>query len=51
MPIYMRERPQAYTGPTLMVLSLAFDGIGNRTLLRYGQLQRKVRVAEPGDPL
>jgi hypothetical protein len=34
-----------------MVPGLAFDGIGNRTLLRCGQLQRKVRVAEPGDRL
>jgi hypothetical protein len=33
-----------------MVSGLAFDGIGKRTLLRYGQQQRKLRVAEPGDP-
>jgi hypothetical protein len=44
------EGAEQFTGPTLMVSGFAFDGIGNRALLRYGQLQRKVRVAEPGDP-
>jgi hypothetical protein len=32
----------------------AFDGVGNHpllALLRPGQLQRKVRMPEPGDPL
>jgi hypothetical protein len=36
-----------------MAPGLAFDGLGNRALLallRSGQLQRKVRMPEPGDP-
>ena len=44
---------QAHIGPFLMAPGLAFDGLGNRALLallRSGQLQRKVRMPEPGDP-
>ena len=40
---------RAHTGRALMVPGLAFDGIGNHALLRSGQLQRKARMAEPGD--
>jgi hypothetical protein len=41
---------QAHIGPILMAPGLAFDGSRAPLAARSGLLQRKVRMAEPGDP-